>query len=175
MVQQREKPSLKFEGSKREQDIASKGLHLMLARGMFMSSDAPIRVSISALAEYLDSQGEKNALNLLQSAAGLNPGVFAVEEVDGESFLVTTREGAVPVQVSGVENHSFAARFLTPLPRPERTSGARSRPRPHEVVVDVLAGMSLASEDESGALGAADASEPLAIEDAPSVVARTIT
>ncbi len=174
MVQQREKPTLKPAGSKREQNLASKAMNLLQARGMFMSANAPIRVSFAALTEYLESQGEKSSSALLQSAALANPSMFAVEDVDGEPYLVTTRDGVAPADVLRTERHSFAARFLTPLPKPERPAASRVRPRAQELVVDALAGMELTTPDEVVDAEGVLISEP-SPEDATAVVARTIT
>ena len=54
---------------------------LMLARGMFMSANAPIRISIDSLAEFLDAQGEKDSRARIDAVVAANPAVFAVEDV----------------------------------------------------------------------------------------------
>src|SRR5215212_1488961 len=111
---------------------------LILARGMFMSSNAPIRISINSLAEFLDSQGEKDSRARLDAVIAANPAVFAVDDVEGEPFLVTTRDGRAPRVSDTGAKHTFASRFHTPLPKPE---GAAPRPRPRQetVQVDILA------------------------------------
>jgi hypothetical protein len=177
MVEQRERPTLELSGTKREQAFATNLLNLMLARGMFMSSNAPIRVSVSSLADYLESQGEKGAADRILSAASANPTVFATEDVDGGPFLLTTRDGRAPVVASTDVRHTFAARFLTPLPKPERSAAPRARPRPQEPVVDVLAGLELGEvtapsvePEEQAAIVPDEAPEEI-----PVAVARTIT
>jgi hypothetical protein len=153
----------------------------MFARGMFMAATAPIRVPVASLAEHLESQGEPGAADRILAVAAANPTVFAVEEFDGSHFLVTTREGRAPVAPFADARHTFAARFLTPLPKPDRPT-ARVRPRPQEPIVDVLAGFELgegaapAAEPEAAAATEAVAALPTEAE-APlaPAAARTIT
>jgi hypothetical protein len=143
MVKQRERPAQELSGSKREQEFATNLLNLMLARGMFMSANAPIRVSVASLADYLEGQGEKGAGERIVAVVTANPVVFAIEDVDGVPYLLTTRDGRAPIVTSRDVQHTFAARFLTPLPKPERPATVRALPRLHEPVVDVLAGIEL--------------------------------
>src|SRR5829696_4326307 len=113
---------------------------LVLARGMFMSANAPIKLSLGSLAEFLDAQGEKDSRARIDAVIAANAAVFAVEELDGEQYLITTRDGRAPLVAQAETRHSFASRFHTPLPKPE---GAAPRPRPRQEVapVDVLAGL----------------------------------
>ena len=175
MVQQQERPALKLAGTKKEQDIGGKALSLMMARGMFMASDASIRIAVSVLAEYLDSQGDKNSRAALESSAAANPGVFTLEETEGEHFLVTTRFGVAPMNVHLVNRHSFSTRFLSPLPKADRPASTRPRPQPQELVVDVRAGLELAPVDEVAEFVVPAAIEPEEETEAPAVAARTIT
>jgi hypothetical protein len=175
VVEQAVKPALRFAGSKREQQLAEKIMGLLLARGMFMSANAPIRQSLASLAEYLDAQGEKDSRARIDAVIEANPAVFAVEELDGERFLITTRDGRAPQVPPAETRHTFASRFHTPLPKPE---GAAPRPRPRQEVplVDVLAGMEELQVDEPSVR--AKDETPVAEdrpEEPPAAVARTIT
>ena len=177
MVKQQERPTLDLSGTKREQAFATNLLNLMRARGMFMSANAPIRVSVASLVDFLESQGEKGAADRILSAAAANPTIFAVEDVDGGSYLLTTRDGRAPVVASPDVRHTFAARFLTPLPKPERPATPRARPQPQEPVVDVLAGLELG---DVTAPSVEPEEQPaivpeVAPEEVPVAVARTIT
>jgi hypothetical protein len=175
LVEQQVKPTLKFAGSKREQELAEKITALILARGMFMSANAPIRITLDSLAEYLDSQGEKDSRSRIESVIAANPTVFAVEELDGEQFLVTTREGRAPLVASIETRHTFASRFHTPLPKPEGVT-PRPRPRQEPALVDVLAGIDdLQAEQPSVECEAHPPVEEEPVEEAPAAVARTIT
>jgi hypothetical protein len=179
MVKQQEPPALKFSGSKREQNLAATLMSLMRARGMFMSAGAPIRVSVASLTAYLESQGEKNAEAALEAAVAANPENFAIEDVDGERFLITTRDGLIPSALQLTAEHTFATRFFTPLPKPERPATPRPRPRPQTPVVDLLAGLVAAPVaepvEETVATVAEPELEPEPAEQVAAASARTIT
>lgn len=183
MVQQQEKPTLKLAGTKREQEIAAKVLELMLARGMFMSANAVIRVSASSLAAFLESQGETDGLPALLAAIQANADVFAIEGGEDEQIIATTRDGRAPVEVRQVSRHTFAARFINPLPKPDRPSVSRPRPRSTTPEVDVLAEIEIIAAEEPVVPVAEVEIEaepevivaPEPVEEAPAVVARTIT
>jgi hypothetical protein len=175
VVEQQLKPTLQFAGAKREQELAEKVMGLILARGMFMSANAPIRISLSALAAFLDSQGEKDSRARIDGLVAANPDIFAVEDADGERFLVTTRDGRAPRVLPLEARHTFASRFHTPLPKPEGVI-QRPRPRPEVAQVDVLGGLDLLAIDEAPAQP--EVQTPTveeSIEEAPAAVARTIT
>ena len=114
MVKQRERPAQELAGSKAEQAFATNLLNLLLARGMFMSANAPIRVSVVSLADYLEGQGEKAASDRIFAAVSANPAVFAIEDVDGGPYVLTTRDGRAPTIAAPDARHTFAARFRTP-------------------------------------------------------------
>jgi hypothetical protein len=176
VVEQQVKPVLQFAGSKREQELAEKIMSLILARGMFMSANAPIKISLGSLAEFLDSQGEKDSRARIDAVVAANSAVFAVEELDGERYLVTTRDGHAPLVARAENRHTFAFRFHTPLPKPE--GGApRPRPRQEPALVDILAEMDeLVVVDEPSVKPEAQPTVVDALTDeAPAAVARTIT
>ena len=176
MVEQRVKPAVQFAGSKRQQEVAEKVLGLMLARGMFMSSNAPIKIPTAALADHLGNQGEKEPEKLIDEVVAVNPNIFVVEDIDGEAFLVTTRDGRAPRTALPVTRHTFASRFHTPLPTPERASVPRPRPRPEAAVVDVLGAMEATQVVVPASIPDTDlALEEDVIVEAPAAVARTIT
>ncbi len=140
-----------------------------------MSANAPIRIALGSLAEFLDSQGEKDAQGRIDSVIAANPAAFAVEDVDGERYLVTTREGRAPLIARAETQHTFASRFHTPLPKPEEVA-PRPRPRQEAALVDVLAGMEPLQVDEPSVKPEAQlAVEEEPAEEVPAAVARTIT
>lgn len=175
MVEQQVKSTLQFAGSKREQVLAEKIMGLILARGMFMSANAPIKLSLGSLAEFLGSQGEKDPRARIEAVIAANPNIFAVEEMDGDPYLVTTRDGRAPQVAQAETRHTFASRFHTPLPKPE-AAALRPRPRPEAALVDVLAGMDELQIDEPSVM---PEDQPAVVEElpeeAPAAVARTIT
>jgi hypothetical protein len=175
MVKQQEKPAVRFAGTKREQETASQLLNLMLARGMFMSANAPIKLPIDTLANYLESQGEKDAAAKIDATAAANPEVFVIEVVDGERFLVTTRDGRAPVVAAPSTQHSFSARFLSPLPKPERSAAPRPRPRPDASLVDVLAEIEIAPIEEVLEVELQAPVDTESVAEPPAASAHTIT
>ena len=175
MVEQQVKPALQFGGSKREQELAEKIMGLILARGMFMSANAPIKIGLGSLAEFLDAQGENDSRSRIDAVLAANPAVFAVEDIDGEQYLVTTRDGLAPQAPRAEAQHTFSSRFHTPLPKPE---GAAPRPRQRQeaALVDVLAEMDeLAGRGTIRQRGDPTAIDAEPTEEAPAAVARTIT
>jgi hypothetical protein len=175
VVEQQVKPGPQFTGTKREQELAEKIMGVVSARGMFMSANAPIRISLVSLAEFLDGQGEKDARSRIDDALAANPSVFALEEVDDEKYLVTTREGRAPQPPQMAPQHTFTSRFHTPLPKPERTA-PRALPRPEIAFADVLAELDDLQVEESPVPPETQTQiDEEAIEQVPAAVARTIT
>lgn len=176
MVKERETQESHLEGSAAERKLAATVVNLMRGRGMFMAADAPIRVSLTSLADYLQSQGEANARERLEAALAANPQAFDLEHVDGDVVVVTTRDGQAPRQRRSDSRHSFAERFLAPQPKPERHTPPRPRPRPEAPFVDVLAGLQATEEPEPqpAEVATVPVEEPK-VEEVPVVVARTIT
>jgi hypothetical protein len=175
VVEQQVKPGPQFAGTKREQELAEKIMGVVSARGMFMSANAPIRISLVSLAEFLEGQGEKDSRSRIDAVLAANPSVFALEEVDDEKYLVTTREGRAPQAPQTAPQHTFTSRFHTPLPKPERTA-ARVLPRPEVAFADVLAELDdLQVEEPPVPPETQTQIDEEAIEQAPAAVARTIT
>lgn len=120
-----------FVGTKKFQTLANRAFDVLRSQGMFMSDNSPIRVSVESLTAFLvDNEGAKPAdvAKIIEE----NPAVFSTETVDGMDFVLTTRMGQAPVQNSYPSTHSFAARLMTPEPKPERPV----RPAPERVRVD---------------------------------------
>jgi hypothetical protein len=175
VVEQQVKPGPQFAGTKREQELAEKIMGVVSARGMFMSANAPIRISLVSLAEFLEGQGEKDSRSRIDAVLAANPSVFALEEVDDEKYLVTTREGRAPQAPQTAPQHTFTSRFHTPLPKPERTA-PRALPRPEIAFADVLAELDDLQVEESPVPPETQTQiDEEAIEQVPAAVARTIT
>jgi len=167
---------VEFSGSEADRDLAAKLLGLMRARGRFMSANSPIRLNLASVAEYFEGTGVTGAETRLRAAIAANEPVFAIEEIDGQAVVVTTRRGIRAVDVDGGGRHDFAQRLTTPQPKPERPPvPVRERPRIDErwstlqVTLDDL-------EEEAGEaepLGEAEvpamelAVEPIAVAEAP--------
>lgn len=117
--QRQDRTEVEFRGSAEERELAQRVLDLARGRGRFMSAGAPIRFSISSLLEFFRSHDDEPAAARLEAAMASNPQVFRVEEIDGERLIVTTLGGRIPDEGPRASTHSFVARFVTPLPKPE--------------------------------------------------------
>jgi len=116
-----------FRGSAADKALADKLFQVMSGFARFSSYDAPIRLSTAALSEFMGTIDMEATPEKLQSLAKSNSTVFAIEIGDEETFIVTTRAGRSPVAASTDSDHTFAVRFMTPLPKPERTAPLRPR------------------------------------------------
>ena len=116
-----------FRGSAADKALAEKLFQVMSGYARFSSYDAPIRLSMSALSDFMGTIGSEATPEKLHSIAKANSSVFAVEVEGDETFLLTTRSGRSPVETSTDSDHTFAVRLMTPLPRPERTTPVRER------------------------------------------------
>jgi hypothetical protein len=129
MVAQDERVGMIFAGSKRDQELAGRLFSLLSARGRFMSVDAPIRVSLTSLNEFFERQGEADLVTRILAVVAANPAVFAIEDLADGRVIVTTRAGRAPIPRDRGLAHTFAQRFMTPLPKPDKPA-----PRPRERV-----------------------------------------
>lgn len=143
MVAEQAPPKLKYKGSAAQKELGARMFEIMRAHSMFSADYAAIRVSTERLAEFLESSADK-----VQAAAEKNPHVFALESLDDETFVVTTRVGAPPVHVNLDTRHSFAARFMTPEPAPERPLRTE-KPIPQVVINAEVARELEEAEDET--------------------------
>ncbi len=175
MVTENEAPEMAYEGTRADKAVAKRVLELLQARGRFMSSNAPIRVSLSSIADYFISQDDQAAAKRLESAIAANPSIFQIEEIGDERLVATTRTGRLPNGPQAASVHSFAQRFLTPLPKPERPpQPVRERARidpSWASVSSILSGMDLEEEldfdltDDLETDGEARPAEPVAVDE----------
>ncbi len=125
-----EQVDVAFHGTAEEQRLAAELFRMMQAMGRFMAADAPIRVSLASVQAFFQQQGSDGAADHLERVLTLNAEVFAIEERNGERFVVTTRAGKAPRERVIDMSHSFSQRFMTPLPKSEVTERpVRQRPR----------------------------------------------
>lgn len=116
-----------FRGSAADKALADNLFQVMSGFARFSSYDAPIRLSTTALSEFMATIEMEATPEKLQSLAKSNSTVFVIEVEDEATFIVTTRAGRSPVATSTDSDHTFAVRFMTPLPKPERTTPVRQR------------------------------------------------
>ncbi|HET7574854.1 MAG TPA: hypothetical protein VFJ99_07040 [Solirubrobacterales bacterium] len=115
MVAEQTRPDIAWQGSADEQDLASRAFDLVRAHGMFVSDYAPIRVTLASLAGALGSDQDA-----VRAAVDANLQVFAIEQRDDVTLVVSTRLGHPPIEMVVDTKHSFEERLLTPQPAPER-------------------------------------------------------
>jgi hypothetical protein len=141
MLSTEEKTDIAFAGSAEEQRIAGAVFAVIRAQGRFMSSDAPIRVSLESTRAFLEqTEGEKVA-GRLERVLELNSAIFAVSTREEQAIIETTRGGRAPRQPDVDRTHSFDRRFMTPLPKPvvpERPVRERPRVDPSWATLDQL-------------------------------------
>lgn len=130
MLGYQEDTQVKLDGTPKDRSLAERLLGLLRTQGRFMSRDSTIRVSLASISAHLEKDEHATTGNALLKAINTNPEVFFLEEVDGETFVSTTANGSAPRDIAPGVTHSFAQRFMTPLPKPERpTQPVRERPR----------------------------------------------
>ena len=116
-----------FRGSAADKALAEKLFQVMTGFARFSSYDAPIRLAAGELSEFLGTTGTEATPEKLQSIVKANSSVFAAETTEDGVYLLTTRAGRSPVATSSDSAHTFAVRFMTPLPKPERPLVPRQR------------------------------------------------
>lgn len=141
MVAEQALPDITYKGSAAEKKLAEQIFEAVRAHGMFSSDYVAIRVKTESLAEFLDTTPDK-----IQAAAEKNEQVFAIETIDDFTYVVTTRLGTPPIAVNPDIRHSFAARFMTPEPAPERPLRTE-KPIP-EVVINAEVAHELEDSEE---------------------------
>ncbi|HVX30626.1 MAG TPA: hypothetical protein VHA53_09125 [Nitrolancea sp.] len=128
----------KFAGTKKDQAIAGDALEVMRATGRFFPKSAPLRASVSSLASYFAKtqaeRSEEEWATQLVKIARANPEVFQVEEVDGETYLVTTSAGVAPTPPVVDDSHILAARFVEPRPFPTEPVEPRKRAKTAQII-----------------------------------------
>jgi hypothetical protein len=124
-----EMPDVEFAGTKSEQGAARDILSAFASRGRFMAADAPVRISSDEIVEWLKATTGKGTDQSVMKLVELNPDIFHTDEVDGVTYIVSTRGGRPLVGRAKDESHSFQERMMTPEPKPERPAAAL-RPRP---------------------------------------------
>lgn len=170
-----------FKGTAEDQSLASTIHDLMRGHGRFMAADEPIRVDVDSIVSVLTATGTDVTADRVREIAEKNPEVFALEERDERLLLVTTRIGRVPQPRANGSTHTFAERFMTPLPKPE-TPPAPPKERPRVAqqwgdishLIEPFEDLELEPEAEATAGAPAIAStpavEPEVIERAPAAI-----
>lgn len=136
-----------FAGSKAEQELAQRLFQVFHARAAFFAANAPIRLTLDQLAEFMAStDGGSGWEKKIDAALSANGEVFQREEIDGQVAFVTTRRGVPPAPVEEVDEsqNDLKARFTTPEPR-------REPPKPRRTAAADLVGALSGDRDEAEA------------------------
>ena len=118
-----------FSGTKTEQKLAQRLFRIFHARAAFFSANAPVRLQLTHLAEFLEStDGGSGWSAKIDKALTANPDVFLREEQDGEIVFTTTRSGRPVIELvePDASLNDLKARFATPEPRREPVKPRRA-------------------------------------------------
>jgi hypothetical protein len=132
-------PTLDLEGNAKQKELAGRLFRVFEAQGRFFSSNAPIRITLAQLAEFMGQQesGKADWSKDINAALSASKNVFLREEQDDEVVFSTTRAGRVPVDANDIDQaHSLGKRFATPEPKraiPPTRRLKPSRPSPYYI------------------------------------------
>lgn len=146
MVAEHTEPAVSFNGTKAQKEVAERAFQALRARGMFGSSYAPIQVSLASLEAYLTADSEVRP-DTIHKALAANDQVFGLITVNDEKYVVTSRQGTPPLEMQPDNRHSFAERFITPEPAPERPLRT-AKPVPKIVINPEIAAQISDTRDE---------------------------
>lgn len=105
-----------FAGSGEQQALAAQVFQVMTTQGRFFASDAPIRQTLSNLADFFALQRKADREHIAQeidTALSENQALFAREERDGDVLYVTSRLGAYRPRIEDTK-HMFRQRLYEP-------------------------------------------------------------
>jgi hypothetical protein len=132
-------PTLDLEGNAKQKELAGRLFRVFEAQGRFFSSNAPIRISLAQLADFMGQQepGRSDWAKDINAALSASKSVFLREEQDGEVVFSTTSSGRIPVDAIDIDQaHSLGKRFATPEPKrsiPPTRRLKPSRPSPYYI------------------------------------------
>jgi hypothetical protein len=107
---------LTFDGTPEQQELAAEVFRLMSMQGAFFAKDAPIRQTLTNLADYLAQQRSSDHETMaaaLEQALQANSRVFMREQHDGDVVYTTSRLGALPRNHED-HSHTFKERLYQP-------------------------------------------------------------
>ncbi|HYH11801.1 MAG TPA: hypothetical protein VD789_05530, partial [Thermomicrobiales bacterium] len=142
MVAEQTRPEITYQGSDSQKALAERAFQVVRAQGMFASEYAPIRVRLDALAGFLEVS-ETDALDAIRA----NAQVFGVVEEEDTTWVVSSRQGTPPLDMVPDTRHTFAERFMTPEPAPERP--LRTEKPERELVVNTEIGDAIEDAEEA--------------------------
>lgn len=105
-----------FAGSDKQQTLAEQIFQIMTKQAILFAADAPIRQTLTNLAEYLGSQHATDTSTMakeIEAALQANPNVFTREERDDDIIYTTSRQGSYQPS-SNLPSHMFKKRLFEP-------------------------------------------------------------
>lgn len=129
-------PALDLGGTGKQKELARRLFRIFEARGRFFSSNAPIRISLAQLTEFMQQQEPDHAnwAKDIDAALTASKNVFQREELDDDTVFTTTRTGRLPDEIEDSDQrHTLGKRFATPEPKraiPPTRRLSPSRPTP---------------------------------------------
>jgi hypothetical protein len=139
MQTEQKAPAPEFSGTAKQKELAGRLFRIFEARGRFFSNTAPIRISLSQLAEFMEQQDPGgDGAKEINAALTASKSVFLREEEDGEVIFITTRSGQVPSEEPQIDQaHTLGKRFATPEPKRAIPLTRRITPsRPSPAILD---------------------------------------
>ncbi len=110
-----------FKGSPADKALAGQLFNALTIVGRFMAFDAPIRLPVADAIDLLGKMGVETSDSAIATAIKKNDAVFSSEkDEDGKLVVLTTRAGRAPLGIEPSKAHTFAERFMKPLPKPEK-------------------------------------------------------
>jgi len=159
--------TIDFHGTSAEKKLAASVFRAFDQQGRFMSIDAPIRLPLDVVVEFVN-QGEASVeARKVENAIAANDHVFVLERTDEAVVVISTRLGRPPMDEIIPFSHSFTKRFITPQPKPETPVmpvRARVRMAPSWAVPDALAALSERMDASDDAIELTEDETPLSVE-----------
>lgn len=105
-----------FKGNKAQQELAAEVYRIMTGQGTLFANDAPLRQTLSNLADFLASQRKADrdkTSDAIDTALRANDDLFAREENNGDVMFITSKRGAYRVTQPD-RSHTFRNRLFEP-------------------------------------------------------------
>ncbi len=105
-----------FEGTEQQKAIAAEVFRVMVSQGTFFAQSAPIRQTLTNLADFLARQQQRDADEMareIDAALLVNEQVFRRESHDDEIVFITSRQGS-PFEREEDQSHTFRERLYQP-------------------------------------------------------------
>lgn len=159
-----------FHGTSDQRALAEQVYKIMTSQGRFYAMDAPIRQTLTNLADFLASQRKadrEQVASEIDAALRENATLFAREEQEGDVIYVTSRVGAYQARIEDT-SHMFRRRLHDPEhPLPvDDISVVVTTTRPALTTVEPVF-ISEYWQQQAGLIPSAPSSEEVVLDEAP--------